>query len=332
MSIHIKISDVLELRQRQPEDAEEMFALTDANRAYLRQWLPWLDSCTAPDDTRKNIESSLRSAAEGTGLAVCIWFEGRIVGVTGFNEICKADRIGHVGYWLGSAHTGRGIMTASVRALVDYGFGTLGLNRITINVATGNARSRAVAERLGFWLEGIAREAEWLYDHFEDQAAYAMTQRCWQTLPSNRPPIAPQHVPRSAYDRTGGIVYFARMLNKIRLHAAGKLPADYHANLGVGFDGRCCRFLGVSYAALRERVLAGASDEEVLAWCFANGRQPGEEEVFIWNSFMMKRGWCDFDPGGTPELEHDKAASGFAHRNDIVTFFDFYEVDEGRKP
>lgn len=144
--------------------------------------------------------------------------------------------------------------------------------------------------------------------------------------------MKPRTVPRSAYDRTGDIVYFARMLDKIRLHAAGKLFADYHANLGVGFDGRCCRFLGVKYEVVRERVLAGASDEEVLAWCFANGRRPAEEEIFIWNSFMMKRGWRDADAGGTSELEHDKAASGQAHRADIVTFFDFYEVDEGRKP
>ncbi|MBM3889538.1 MAG: DUF5069 domain-containing protein [Verrucomicrobia bacterium] len=144
--------------------------------------------------------------------------------------------------------------------------------------------------------------------------------------------MTPTQVPRSAYDRTGGIVYFARMLDKMRLHAAGKLPADYHANLGVGFDRRCCRFLGVHYEALRARVLAGGSDDEALAWCFANGRRPDEEEVFVWNAFMMKRGWRDPDPGGTPELEHDKAASGYAHCTDIVTFFDFYEVDEGRKP
>lgn len=183
MSLQVNINDAHELRERQPEDAEELFTLTDANRADLRQWLPWLDSCTSPEDTRKNIESGLRAAVEGTALPLCIWFEGHIVGVTGFNEISKANRIGHIGYWLGSAHTGRGIMTASVRALVDCGFDTLGLNRVTINVATGNARSRAVAERLGFWLEGIAREAEWLYDHFEDQAVYAMTKACWRTPP-----------------------------------------------------------------------------------------------------------------------------------------------------
>ena len=54
-------------------------------------------------------------------------------------------------------------------------------------------------------------------------------------------------VPCSAHDRTGGIVYFARMLHKIRLNGAGALRADYHANLGSSFDGRCCRFPGVGY-------------------------------------------------------------------------------------
>ncbi len=68
----MRIDDHLEIRQRQPEDAEELFALTDANRAYLRQWLPWLDQCTSLDDTRRNILTSLEEANRGDSLAVCI--------------------------------------------------------------------------------------------------------------------------------------------------------------------------------------------------------------------------------------------------------------------
>ena len=139
-------------------------------------------------------------------------------------------------------------------------------------------------------------------------------------------------VPRSAYDRTGGIVYFARMLNKIRLRTAGTLRADFHANLGSGFDGRCCRFLGIEYTALRDRVLEGGTDDEILTWCFSQGKGPTEEQVLIWNKFMVKRGWRDEDDGSTQELDRYKAGSGLAHRTDIVTFFDYYEVDEGRKP
>ena len=134
--------------------------------------------------------------------------------------------------------------------------------------------------------------------------------------------------PRSAFDLTGGIVYFARMVDKIRLHAGGRLRPEYHENLGGGFDGRCCRFLGVTYPALCERVVAGGTDEEILAWC----GQPSDEQILVWNKFMLKRGWRDEDDGSTQELEAYKAGSGLAHRADLLTFFDYYEADEGRRP
>ena len=139
-------------------------------------------------------------------------------------------------------------------------------------------------------------------------------------------------VPRSANDRTGGLVYFARMLEKIRLHSTGELRADFHANLGEGFDARCCRLLGVTYAALRERVLAGAADVDIFEWCQTNGAPLSDEQILVWNKFMEKRGWRDEDDGSTQELESYKAASGLAHRVDLVTFFDYYDVDEGRRP
>lgn len=133
----LRVDDQLELRQRMPEDAEALYALTDLNRAYLKPWLPWLDFCTSPADTLATIEDSLQQAADGTGLALAIWEQGRIVGVTSFNEINKMNRIGEIGYWLGEAHQGRGIMTRSVRALIDHGFSAMHLNRITITAATG---------------------------------------------------------------------------------------------------------------------------------------------------------------------------------------------------
>lgn len=139
-------------------------------------------------------------------------------------------------------------------------------------------------------------------------------------------------VPRSAYDLTGGLVYFARMIDKIRCHAIGGLRADFHANLGTGFDGRCCRLLGVEYAALCERVRAGGTDEELFEWCQTNGHRLTDEQRLVWNKFMVKRGWRDEDDGSTQELEEYKAASGLGHRNDLMTFFDYYEVDEGRRP
>ena len=137
--------------------------------------------------------------------------------------------------------------------------------------------------------------------------------------------------PRSAYDQTGGVYYFARMLHKIRLFADGQLLPDYHANLGNGFDGRMCRYLKVDYAKVRDQVNGGATDEEVLEWCYANGRRLSELEILVWNGFASKRGWRDHD-GGSDFLVKAKESSGLSHLDDIQTLFDYYEYDEKRKP
>jgi len=135
----------------------------------------------------------------------------------------------------------------------------------------------------------------------------------------------------SAYEKVGGIVWIPRMLDKIRLRAKGNLPADFHANVGKGFDGRCVRFLGVSHDAVVERVLKGETDEQVLAWCMEHGSRPTADQILIWNEFMIKRGWRDTDsPPG--KLQEHKEKSGLGNRADILTFFDYYDVDEKRKP
>lgn len=134
---------------------------------------------------------------------------------------------------------------------------------------------------------------------------------------------------RSPGVTTNGIVHFARMVDKIRLHAAGQLPAEYQENLGGGFDQRCLAFLGIEYPVLVERVKAGGSDQELLEWAFAQGRRPSGEEIEVWNDFMRKRGWRD---AGSERLAMRKAESGFANREDIQTFFDYIDLDEGRDP
>ena len=128
---------------------------------------------------------------------------------------------------------------------------------------------------------------------------------------------------RHSAEQVGGIVFFGRMLDKVRLHAQGKLPSDYKR--GTGTDSRVCRFLRTEYPAVVQRVLAGQSDEEILEWCLEHGRRPNDEEVLMFNTFLMKRGWRD---NQTAELEEMKRARGFGHRTDIQTFFDFHKADE----
>jgi gluconokinase len=137
---------------------------------------------------------------------------------------------------------------------------------------------------------------------------------------------------RSPYAKVGRLVYFGRMLDKIRLHAAGRLPPEYVSNLGdakpIFFDGRCCRFLQVPYEAVRQRTLEGGTDEEVLAWAEAHGRRPTDEECVIWNRFMTKVGWRD---DRSAVLQVRIAEFGLTGRP-IETVFDLIDYDEARDP
>lgn len=135
---------------------------------------------------------------------------------------------------------------------------------------------------------------------------------------------------RSPYDKVGRIVYFGRMLDKIRLHAAGQLPPEYAANLGEAvprfFDARCCRFLGVPHAEITARTLQGGTDEEILAWVHARGVERSDEECAIWNAFMTKLGWRD---EASERVKMRATEYGLSDAN-IDTMFDLIDLDEGR--
>jgi len=136
--------------------------------------------------------------------------------------------------------------------------------------------------------------------------------------------------PRSVYDQTSGMVYFARMLDKIRLQATNDLGKDYIENLGGGFDARCCDFLGVKYDDLKKQALVGGTDDVLFQWCFEHGRKPSADEIADWNDFMIKRGWRD---AVAPRLAMRlKEAKLEPRAHEILTMFDFIEVDEGREP
>ena len=132
---------------------------------------------------------------------------------------------------------------------------------------------------------------------------------------------------RSPSEKIGGLYYFGRMLDKIRLHNIGKLPPDYRDNLGKGFDEKCVRFLRVDYQQVVECVKEGGTDEAILQWCFTNGRKPSDDDLYVWNEFMRKRGWND---EVSDVLNRRKNEAGMADRSDIQTSFQFIDADEGR--
>lgn len=169
----LEIDPHLRLLPIQEPHATELYKLLDKNRAYLREWLPWLDQQTRTEHTQAFARNAHRRNAGGEALVQVIFYRQQLCGVSGFNFIDQANRWGEIGYWLDESTQGRGVITRTVQAQMNHGFKHLKLHRISISVATGNVRSRAIPERLGFRFEGILRQSEWLYDRFVDHALYA---------------------------------------------------------------------------------------------------------------------------------------------------------------
>jgi len=170
-----KIDEQIELRLIERLHRDELFELIDSNRGEWRQWHPWLpDTVRSAADAERLIAGWLQQFANNRGFCAGVWFEGHLCGIIYHVQVDWANRRTDLSYWLDGAHQGKGIMTASCRAFVSHAFTTWRLNRITIECATQNSRSRAIPERLGFRLEGIIREAEWLHDHYVDHALYSL--------------------------------------------------------------------------------------------------------------------------------------------------------------
>ena len=172
------------LKLFEPQDAETIFAAADRDRAYLRQWLPWVDRTLAPADVRHFIVKTVRPQWEdGRGPQCGIWIDGVFSGGMGCHPIDWLNRSCSVGYWVAATAQGRGIVTRCCSAMIDYLFDDLHLHRVVIQCGTGNHRSCAVPQRLGFTREGIARGAEWVNDRWVDLITWSMLDDEWRARP-----------------------------------------------------------------------------------------------------------------------------------------------------
>jgi ribosomal-protein-serine acetyltransferase len=161
------------------DDAPELFRLTNRNRTYLREWLPWLDSTRTIEDTLAFIRSEIARYTGNRGFSCGIWYQDRLVGTISFHDIDWNNRKVEIGYWLDAGSQGKGLVTKACIAVITYAFERLHLTKVEIRCATGNQRSRAIPLRLGFTEEGIIRQGEWLYDHFVDLVVYSMLVSQW---------------------------------------------------------------------------------------------------------------------------------------------------------
>ena len=169
-----RIGEATELALIEHRHARELFELIEANRARLRVWMSWVDQRRNQAEVANYVATALKQFALNQGVHVGIWEKGKICGMINCFPIEWPNRATYLEYWLGASHEGRGIMTASCRAMMEHALGTMGLHRLTIRCAEENRRSRAIPERLGFTFEGIARDAEWVNDRFVNHAVYGL--------------------------------------------------------------------------------------------------------------------------------------------------------------
>jgi ribosomal-protein-serine acetyltransferase len=161
------------LRLLEEADAQELYALIDANRAYLARWMPWAQEQTL-EHTLDFIRSARRQLAGNDGFQVAPTAGEAIVGVLGFHGIDWANRSTSIGYWLAEAAQGQGTMTQAVAALVEHALNGWQLNRVEIRADIENLRSRALAERLGFQREGTLRQSARVGGRYVDHVVYSM--------------------------------------------------------------------------------------------------------------------------------------------------------------
>ena len=166
-----------ELRMLEVRHAEPLFALIELNRERHPE-IPQLSSLEA---TRTYIKRDLALFAENKGLGIGIWYQGDLAGVVRYHEINWTNRSAELGYWLGAAFEGKGLVTTACQVMIHRAFNELGLNRVVINCAPENQKSRAIAEKLGFTQEGILRQSDWLKDGFVDQVVYGMLANEWRS-------------------------------------------------------------------------------------------------------------------------------------------------------
>ncbi|MDQ0268193.1 GNAT family N-acetyltransferase [Cytobacillus purgationiresistens] len=174
-----KVDEELSIELFQQHHKEELFSFIDENRIHLRKWLSWVDKREKADDLDPVIRVWLQKYADNNGFDAGVRVNGQLVGMIGLHQIDWKNRTTSVGYLLGEEAQGKGVITRALSSLNDYLFDQMDLNRVEIQCAASNHKSMAVPERLGFMKEGMVRQGQWLYDHFEDIVTYSILKEEW---------------------------------------------------------------------------------------------------------------------------------------------------------
>jgi len=170
----INIENTLKLELISEDHAQSIFDMVDTNRVHLRPWLPFVDRMQTVEFAQNFVKGTMHRNNEGSEYAFVIVENEEIIGRVGAYKIDNQNKIGEIGYWIVEGFQGKGIITKSCKAIIDFCFSDLQLNRIEIKCGTENFKSKIIPEKLNFTKEGVIRQGELLYDAFIDLNLYSL--------------------------------------------------------------------------------------------------------------------------------------------------------------
>jgi ribosomal-protein-serine acetyltransferase len=144
---HVAIEQDLLLRLFEQRHSNELLDFFRDNRSHLAPELPWLAKPFSPDDVQAYIRAGLERFASNNGFRAGIWRRGQLAGCVSLHSVDWNDRRASLGYWLGADFQAHGIVTRCCQVVIAYAFNDLLLDRLEIQCATDNERSRQVRAR-----------------------------------------------------------------------------------------------------------------------------------------------------------------------------------------
>lgn len=175
----LKVDDEIELRLYDDYKVKDVYATIDRNRAHIGRFMDWPDDHQDVEDTRAFVRHARRAYGRGETIDVMIFYKGEFVGSVALMNQSTSVKKAEIGYWLAQAYTGRGIITRAARAMLSYAFDVLNMHKVILRCGTENTKSCAVAQRLGFTLDGVDVHAEVRYGAYIDFNLYRLLVDDW---------------------------------------------------------------------------------------------------------------------------------------------------------
>ena len=176
------VDQEIALRNFDETDVARVYDLVKRNREHLREFMHWMTTDYSIESAREFINNANEAIAQCKALSLGIFRKDTLIGGIGFVLFDWKSRKTEIGYWIDKAEEGRGIITRSTVALIEYAFDKLKLNRVEIRCSAENRRSAAIPERLGFVREGRLRQAEYRNGRLHDFYVFGLLaddERVW---------------------------------------------------------------------------------------------------------------------------------------------------------